>query len=274
VESELSEVTATFHTDLETVRLRFGAEIAHLSNSVDRAYHSAATVSAAQPWVGNLADGPSGHRDELQHRGMACAHGTPPPAGGTHVFPTRPWNSTQPSHPIDSDALVSAPRVELPQFDGTNSKLWQRRCEEYFHRWDTPSSCWISYASSQFVGAAATWLEAFLTKCPQATWAEFVQAVQARFMRNQYQVLLRRLYRISQTSTVEEYVQQFSDPVDQISAYEAHPNQLNYLTRFLDGLRPGVRVLVAIQQPEDLDTAYTMALLYEELGDGCTPWNS
>jgi hypothetical protein len=166
------------------------------------------------------------------------------------------------------------PHVDLSHFDGSNSKLWQRRCEEYFHRWDTPSSCWISYASSQFVGAAATWLEAFLTKCPQATWAEFVQAVQAHFMRNQYQVLLRRMYRISQTSTVEEYVQQFSDLVDQISAYEAHPNQLNNLTRFLDGLRLGVRVLVAIQQPEDLDTAYTMALLYEELGDGCTPWNS
>jgi hypothetical protein len=124
------------------------------------------------------------------------------------------------------------------------------------------------------VGVTATWLEAFLMKCSQATWAEFVQAVQARFMRNQYQVLLRRLYRISQTSIVEEYVQQYSDLVDQISAYEAHANQLNYFTRFLDGLRPRVHVLVSIQQPEDLDTAYTMALLYEELGDGCTPWNS
>jgi hypothetical protein len=97
------------------------------------------------------------------------------------------------------------------------------------------------------VGAAPTWLEAFLMKCPQATWAEFIQAVQARFMRNQYQVLLCRLYHISQTSTVEEYVQQFSDLMDQISAYEAHPNQLNYLTCFLDGLRPGMHVLVAIQ---------------------------
>ena len=34
-----------------------------------------------------------------------------------------------------------------------------------------------------------------------------------------------------------------------------------------------MRVLVAIQQPRDLDTAYTLALLYEELGDGSTPLN-
>jgi hypothetical protein len=90
VESELSEVTATFHTDLETVRLQFGAELTHLSNSVDRAFHMAATTSTAQQWVGNLADGPNGHRREPQHRGMACAHGTPPLAGGTHGFPTHP----------------------------------------------------------------------------------------------------------------------------------------------------------------------------------------
>jgi hypothetical protein len=62
--------------------------------------------------------------------------------------------------------------------------------------------------------------------------------------------------------------------VDQISAYEAHPDPLRYLTRFLDGLTPAVRVLVAIQQPVDLDAAYTMALLYEELGDGSNPWSA
>lgn len=67
-------------------------------------------------------------------------------------------------------------------------------------------------------------------------------------------------------------MQRFFDLVDQISAYDTHPNPLNYLTCFLDGLKPAVRVLVAI--PADLDSAYTMALLYEELGDGCTPWNS
>lgn len=90
-------------------------------------------------------------------------------------------------------------------------------------------------------------------------------------MRNQHQLLLRRLFRISQTSTVEEYVQSFSDLVDQISAYDPHPDTLRNLTRFLDGLKPAVRVLVAIQQPANLDAAFTLALLYEELGDGLNP---
>jgi hypothetical protein len=55
--------------------------------------------------------------------------------------------------------------------------------------------------------------------------------------------------------------------MDQIAAYELHPDPVHYTTCFLDGLKPAVRVLVAIQQPPDLDTAYSLALLYEELGD-------
>jgi hypothetical protein len=46
---------------------------------------------------------------------------------------------------------------------------------------------------------------------------------------------------------------------------------LHYLTRFLDGLTPAIRISVSIQQPSDLQTAYHLALSHEELGDGSTP---
>jgi hypothetical protein len=82
-------------------------------------------------------------------------------------------------------------------------------------------------------------------------------------MCNQHQVLLRRLLHISQTSTVADYVRRFSALVDQISANSSQSDPLDHLTKFLDGLRPAVRVLVAIQQPADLGSAYSLALLYE-----------
>lgn len=109
---------------------------------------------------------------------------------------------------------------------------------------------------------------------PHARWKELVQGVMARFMHNQQQVLLRRLYHISQLTTVEDYVQRYSDLVDQLQAHGTQSDRLHYLTRFLDGLMPAVRVLVAIQQPADLDTSYTLALLYEDLGDGSNPLQS
>jgi Trp operon repressor len=100
---------------------------------------------------------------------------------------------------------------------------------------------------SQFVSAAATWLESYLTKFPEPNWTDFVQSVLNCFMRNQHQVLLHRMLHISQTSTVADYVQRFSDLVDQISAYSSRSDPLQHLTKFLDGLSPAVRVLVAIQ---------------------------
>jgi hypothetical protein len=75
------------------------------------------------------------------------------------------------------------------------------------------------------------------------------------------------LFHIKQLTPVEDYVARFSELMDKIAACEERPDPLHYTTRFLDGLKPGVRVLVAIQQPRDLDAAYTLALLYEELGD-------
>jgi hypothetical protein len=200
---------------------------------------------------------------------MTSVLNTAPPVGGntsnrSFVSVPNPGLATT----MNTDTNLSGPRVELPQFDGSNPKLWQRRCEEYFHRWNTPVQLWPSYASSLFVADAATWLEAYLHQTPQPTWSGFVAAVLTRFGRNQHQVLVRRLFHISQNSTVADYVQRFSQLMDQIAAYETRPDPVHYTTRFLDGLKPAVRVLVAIQQPPDLDTSYSLALLYEELGEG------
>ena len=68
-------------------------------------------------------------------------------------------------------------------------------------------------------------------------------------------------------------MERFADLCDQLSAYEEAPNSLHYTTRFLDGLKPGVRIAVALQKPRDLDAAYDLALLHEELGEGITPLN-
>jgi hypothetical protein len=130
---------------------------------------------------------------------------------------------------------------------------------------------WACYASDQFVGPAATWLESYLQQHPRSTWSEFVDAVQTRFSRNQHQILVRQLLHIRQETPVEDYVARFSALMDQIAVYEPTPNQVHHTTKFLDGLFPGVRILVAIQQPKDLDTAYSLALLYEELGEDCGP---
>lgn len=41
----------------------------------------------------------------------------------------------------------------------------------------------------------------------------------------------------------------------------------HYTTRFIDGLKPSVRMVVAVQRPADLDNAYSIAAVQEEMGE-------
>jgi hypothetical protein len=85
---------------------------------------------------------------------------------------------------------------------------------------DTDPALWISVAAMQFEGSAARWLQAVQPKISAVSWTKFCSTVLQQFGRNQHQSLIRRLYRLVQTRSVEEYIEQFADLVDQLSAYE------------------------------------------------------
>jgi hypothetical protein len=70
--------------------------------------------------------------------------------------------------------------------------------------------------------------------------------------------------RIHQTTSMQDYVDHFSELIDQLKAYDSATNTLSNITRFLDGLFPKIRVVLLVQRPNSLDTAYTLALLQEE----------
>lgn len=125
-----------------------------------------------------------------------------------------------------------------------------------------------------FEGPATRWLEFVHRRVPNVTWDEFCRLLQSRFGRNLHQSILRKFFSIQQTSTVEDYVDRFSELFDQLAAYEQSPNTVNYVTHFMEGLKPAVRLAVGIQQPTNLDTAYQLALLHEELGAGTASSNS
>jgi hypothetical protein len=60
--------------------------------------------------------------------------------------------------------------LDLPQFDGSNPKLWQPHCEEQFRCCLTPANQLTSLSSDQFTVAAVTWLEAYLHQNAQSSW--------------------------------------------------------------------------------------------------------
>lgn len=250
---------------LNEIRADLGEIQLHLERGGPKAHSTAATTSSppATPRDGEI--GPSGHIDDKFRRGKAHESTglyVPPPARGANPGRSHP--------PITTDDPYthhrSIPKIDFPRFDGVCPKLWQQRCEDYFSLYGTHRSMWITVATMQFEGAAARWLQSVQRKLPQANWEEFCGWIVTRFGRNQHQALLRQLYHINQTSTVVDYVEKFAELIDQLAAYEPNIDNLHYTTRFLDGLVPHIRALVAIQRPHDLDTAHSLALLQEEVG--------
>lgn len=111
--------------------------------------------------------------------------------------------------------------MNFPEFDGENPKLWQSRCENYFDMFGIDPSMWIKVASMHLKGVAARWLQSVERRVRTATWSQFCEMVHMRFGRDQHELLLRQLFQIRQTHTVQEYIDKFVVLVDQLAAYDS-----------------------------------------------------
>jgi hypothetical protein len=88
-----------------------------------------------------------------------------------------------------------------------------------------------------------------------------------RFGRDQHELLVRQLLQIKQSGPIAEYIDKFAGLIDQLAAYEGMGNPLHFTMRFIDGLKDDLKSAVLIQRPKDLDTAYILAQLQEELSE-------
>jgi hypothetical protein len=158
--------------------------------------------------------------------------------------------------------LDQLPKLHFPKFDGDNPKLWQSKCENYFDMYSVPHSVWVRVATMHFDGVAARWLQSVHHRIRSATWNEICSWIHDRFGRDQHESLIRQLFHIKQSGSVQEYIDQFSELADQLLAYEHSASHNRYYTaRFVDGLKDDIKSVVLVQRPYDLDTACCLALL-------------
>ena len=113
----------------------------------------------------------------------------------------------------------------------------------------------------QFTGAAKRWIRSIAHCLEHIGWQDFCALVRERFYHDQHELLIHQLFHIKQTASVQEYVDQFVDLIEQLSAYTPNPNTLSYTACFIDGLHDDIRSIVLVQRPTDLDAACSLALL-------------
>lgn len=128
-----------------------------------------------------------------------------------------------------------------------------------------PHNRWVKLASMHIEQPAARWLPSVESRLQSCTWIEFSKLLLDRFGREHHELLVRQFLCIRQSGLVSEYIERFAILVDQLSAYESRADPLYFTMRFIDGLRDDLRAVVLIQRPPDLDTAFVLAQLQEEV---------
>lgn len=83
-------------------------------------------------------------------------------------------------------AIYNFPQLDFPSFDGTNPKIWIKRCETFFGVYAIPVEQWVKFATMCFSGSAAFWMQSIEVDVKKLSWASLCQAVVDRFERNQY----------------------------------------------------------------------------------------
>jgi hypothetical protein len=130
--------------------------------------------------------------------------------------------------------------------------------------YDVDLAVWVKVATMHFEGPAAWWLQSVDHRVHSASWIELCSWIHGPFSHDQHELLIRHLYRIKQSGSVQDYIDKFCELVDQLQAYSRNTDPLYYTTRVIDGLHDDIKYYIAVQRPKDLDTAWCPTLLQEE----------
>lgn len=159
---------------------------------------------------------------------------------------------------------VPYPKLDFPKFDGVNPRLWRDQCEKYFEVYSVQQSMKTRFATLNFTGAAALWLQSVERRGCIVEWQHLWELVFAKFDKDQYQSQLRQLDSLKQTGSVADYQKRFEELAHGVLLYNPAFDDTYFVTRFLGGLKEQIRAAIALHRPPDIDTASALALLQEE----------
>ena len=81
--------------------------------------------------------------------------------------------------------------MDFPKFDGDKPRLWQEQCEIYFEIYGVSKMMKTRFATLNFVGSAALWLQTVQLRGKFQNWEAMHTAVCAHFDKDQYPLHLK-----------------------------------------------------------------------------------
>jgi hypothetical protein len=259
--------------DISTLRQQLGRVALNPILGLDPATLGARAVAPALEGPGHAAEtigdggrGPVGHGEHHLHRRASDGDLSlmTPPANGMLHDPYLESNFLRRGGLGVGGGRVPRPKMDFPAFDGERPKTWKRQCEAYFRVFEIQANSWVDTATMHFTGAASMWLDNCGVEIEKLTWVELCTLVCDQFGRDEFQRLLRQLFHLKQIGSVAEYIQEFNEVMHALKAHSTAWDPELFPSRFVDGLKDEIRVVVIVHQPKNLDAAVSLALLQEE----------
>jgi hypothetical protein len=153
--------------------------------------------------------------------------------------------------------------MDYPKFDGDNLRLWREQCEIYFEIYGISEMMKTRFATLNFVGSAALWLQTVQLRGIFQNWEAMHTVVCAHFDKDQYPLHMKQLENLRQTGSVADYQAKFEQLAHSILLYNPAYDDVYFVTKFLSGLKEEIREPITLHRPPNLETAGTLALLQE-----------
>ncbi|VFQ90413.1 unnamed protein product [Cuscuta campestris] len=156
------------------------------------------------------------------------------------------------------------PKVEFPQFDGSNVRNWIKKCVKYFMLCRIPEEKKVDLVSLYMTGKAEMWYSSYTIGRNNIMWEDFVVDLCARFKDELGSKLVEEFNKLQQGRNLEEYVDKF----EELKSCMLMKNPLlppeHMLDSFIGGLKPHLKAYVRAFKPESLAEAIEYARCEEE----------
>lgn len=146
-------------------------------------------------------------------------------------------------------------RLELPTFGGIDPNGWIARVEQFFELQNTAENQKIPLAMICMEGSALHWMRWLPQTNRSMRWPMLMMELIKRYDGRHSGNELERLCSVRQTSSVDEYIDEFVELV--IPGLST----ANYLGYFMHGLQSDIRVLLRVHNPCTLTKAMETARL-------------
>lgn len=100
---------------------------------------------------------------------------------------------------------TSMPRLEIPMFEGIESRWWIRRCERFFQYYNITECQKISLAANYLKDMADAWYQGWIKLRNEANWTEFVEDFYYRFGEKNMINVIEEFNNLKQEGSVVEY---------------------------------------------------------------------